>query len=292
MENSAAFISEILDVIAKNVINNQENSDKDYLNSDGLIICGNCGTKKQTRINIPQIGVKILPVACKCYIEKTESAREKQRIYENDQLRKQYIEFDNCRRYRFGQDDGRNANISAILRKYADNYDAMLKKNTGIVLYGGIGTGKTFYAGCIANELIDRGFAVVMTSVYLITEYTDSFAKNQHKKDEYMEHLKKCDCLILDDLATERDTEFMNEKVYNVINMRYQSGKPLIVTTNASKQDILDPKNIQRMRIYDRLAEMCKLIEVSGESRRIEKANQLNADFLKKYTKNAQDWSG
>ena len=277
------FVSELLDLVAKNITDNQMLCEKDYLSADGLLMCGNCCTKKQTRLNLPKIGEKILPISCKCHNDRFEAGLEKQRLYGLEQIRKQYIDFEACRKYRFEQDDGRNAQITQSLQRYADKFREMLRTNTGIILHGGVGTGKTFYAGCIANELIDKGYSVVMTSVSRIVEYTDSFTKNIVKKDEYTEHLKKCDCLILDDLATERDTEYMNEKVYNVINMRYQSGKPLIVTTNATKQAIVDPRTIERMRIYDRLIEMCKLIEVSGETRRIDKANHLNMQFDKQF---------
>ena len=72
----------------------------------------------------------------------------------------------------------------------------------------------------------------------------------------------------------ERGTEYGLEQVYNVIDSRCRSGKPLIVTTNLSLAELQNPQDTPHARIYDRLLEMCCPVCVSGENFRRENAAQ------------------
>ena len=87
-------------------------------------------------------------------------------------------------------------------------------------------------------------------------------------KQEYLDSLNDYDLLVIDDLSSERDTEFMNEIVMNVIDSRYRSGLPLIITTNITADELKNPSDIRKERIYSRLMQMCFPIEVSGKDRR------------------------
>ena len=71
--------------------------------------------------------------------------------------------------------------------------------------------------------------------------------------------------LILDDFGMERGTEYGLEQVYNVIDSRYRSGKPLIVTTNLTLDDLQHPEDTAHARIYDRLISMCVPVRFTGE---------------------------
>ena len=268
-----------IEAIINSVEKTRGRSESDYVNADGLLLCGVCGTRKQSRLKLPGIGERIVPIACECAVREYNDMQDKQRRYEREQARLRYIDLEKCRQYRFDQDDQKNAEIAVTIQKYADNFGAALKRNIGLLLYGGVGTGKTFYAGCIANKLIDDDYSVVMTSVSQIVENTGEFARNKGKKEEYEEHLYKSDLLILDDLGAERKTEYMEERIYAVVNKRYSSEKPLIVTTNLSKNDIQNPESVERKRTYDRITEMCKAIEIPGGSRRVEKSNKLQKTF-------------
>ena len=66
----------------------------------------------------------------------------------------------------------------------------------------------------------------------------------------------------------ERDTEFGNEIAFQVIDARYQSRKPLIVTTNLSLNTLTSPKDTDHKRIYDRILEMCSPVHFEGSSLR------------------------
>ena len=64
----------------------------------------------------------------------------------------------------------------------------------------------------------------------------------------------------------ERGTEYGLEQIYNVIDSRYRSGKPLIVTTNLPLTDLQNPQDTAHARIYDRLLAMCAPIRFTGEN--------------------------
>ncbi len=131
------------------------------------------------------------------------------------------------------------------------------------LLWGGVGTGKSYFAGCIANALMEQEIPVRMTNFALIlNDLTASF----EGRNEYIARLCRAPLLILDDFGMERGTEYGLEQVYNVIDSRYRSRKPLIVTTNLSLQDLQHPQDTAHARIYDRLLEMCAPIRFSGEN--------------------------
>ena len=60
-----------------------------------------------------------------------------------------------------------------------------------------------------------------------------------------------------------------NKKIFNVIDTRDRSNKPIIITTNLSIEDLMNPTSLAHARIYDRVLEMCPMrIVMQGESRR------------------------
>ena len=131
------------------------------------------------------------------------------------------------------------------------------------LLWGGVGTGKSYFAGCIANALMEQEVAVRMTNFALIL---NDLTASHEGRNEYIARLCRAPLLILDDFGMERGTEYGLEQVYNVIDSRYRSRKPLIVTTNISLQDLQHPQDTAHARIYDRLLEMCAPIRFSGEN--------------------------
>ena len=76
--------------------------------------------------------------------------------------------------------------------------------------------------------------------------------------------------LIIDDFGMERGTEYALEQIYNIVDSRYRSRKPLIVTTNLTLDEIRHPQDTAHARIYDRLLEMCVPISCIGVSFRKE----------------------
>ena len=103
----------------------------------------------------------------------------------------------------------------------------------------------------------------------------DIFAENHQQlqgtwdKGGYIQRLNKFDLLVIDDFGTERGTEYGQEQVYNVIDNRMLSGKPIIVTSNLSIRDLSEPTDLASNRIYSRLLKMTPIrIYCNGENKR------------------------
>lgn len=239
----------------------------DYL-KDGIYYCGKCHTPKRKKIEFQGV-TREVGVLCSCgqanyEREQAEYKKAKREIY-IDRLRKSGIQDSKLLTCSFSIDDSPDSEYSKVLRRYVDKWSEVSKENIGLLLYGGVGTGKSFYAGCIANEIIKRyAVPVVVTSIPRILNQLFSISD----KNSYIATLTNAALLVIDDLGTERDTDYSMEQVFTVIDERYKANKPLIVTTNLNREQLQKPKDIRLQRVYDRVLEMCTPIEINGESRR------------------------
>jgi DNA replication protein DnaC len=124
-----------------------------------------------------------------------------------------------------------------------------------------VGTGKSFIAGCIANALLDKGVPVIMTNfARLLNKLTDMYAGD---RNEYIDSFKRYPLMIIDDLGIERNSEFAREQVFSIIDSRYRSQLPMIVTTNLSLKKLKNPEDMARARIYERVLERCMPVRVN-----------------------------
>ena len=125
----------------------------------------------------------------------------------------------------------------------------------GLLLWGGVGTGKSFFAGCIANALLAQGVPVLMTNfAKILGAVTGMYGMERQK---FLSSLNTYSLLILDDLGAERNSEYALEQLFGVVDSRYQSRKPMIVTTNLTLEELKHPFDLAHERIYDRLLERC-----------------------------------
>lgn len=88
----------------------------------------------------------------------------------------------------------------------------------------------------------------------------------QEDRNGYIDSLNQYSLLIIDDLGMERSTEFALEQVFNVIDTRYRSKKPLIVTTNLTLDELKNPYDLARRRIYDRVLEVCVPLKINNRN--------------------------
>lgn len=255
----------------------------DYI-VDGLLYCGKCHTKKQTRIIF--LGQEKMPYClCKCASERKEqeeAEEERQAFLRRIQkLRVMGFPESDMSTWTFAKDDRSNEKLSKIAENYVNNFDEMKERGKGLLFFGSVGTGKTFISACIANALIDQGIPCLVTN---FARLTNTISGMYDGKQEYIDGLNRFKLLVIDDLATERDTEYMNEIVWNIIDARYRSGLPLIITTNLTADEIKNPAEIKRQRVYSRLLEMTIPVKVEGKDRR---KTKLKEDY-----KNLEDLLG
>ena len=248
----------------------------DYQGDDGLFYCGKCHTPKEAFFakGLVLMGKNKHPIECACH--KTEREQQEAVVKEQKHL-------DLVRRLKadgftdpamldwtFANDNGRSTQMHHAHR-YVEQWQTMRSENIGLLLWGGVGTGKSFLAGCIANALMAQEVPVRMTNfAHILNELNNSFSG----RNEVVDRLCRYPLLIIDDFGMERSTEYALEQIYNIVDSRYRSRKPLIVTTNLTLDEIRHPQDTAHARIYDRLLEMCVPISCIGVSFRKETAQE------------------
>ena len=253
----------------------------DYVEA-GLLHCGNCKTPKVYKVKFAG-REKNMPIACKCQAEADKATAEKIKLSEFEAWRSKTIRdglgSEKNREYTFEKDDLSNQEVSTVCRAYAESWEKVKRENLGLLLYGSVGTGKTFHALTIANALIDKGHTARFTSI------TRELSKLQgaYPEDRQMilDKLFRCDLLILDDIGAERDSSYALEQIYMIVDGRYASGKPCIATTNLSLNELQKPTTTGYERIYDRILAMCQLrLKIEGKSKRIDQAKETESKAL------------
>lgn len=162
----------------------------------------------------------------------------------------------------FDRDDRPEHILSKAARAYAEIFQPALEQH-GIMFTGNVGTGKTFYACCIANAVIDRGCTAWVTTLQPLVRALCSY----ESAEKILARIRKVDLLVLDDLGSTALNDFTTDKIFEIVDERYRSGKPLIVTTNLNPDEAWK-SSIGMRRIFDRLRERCRHVVVDGESRR------------------------
>lgn len=251
------------------------------------LVCETCGEPIYQSFEV-EFGGKmrhvITPRQCECARLRAAQFREQARRNDVEIARDRTFANNAAKLCRFETSQD-SQNLRAV-RRYADKWEEIVNAGAaGLLLWGGVGTGKTHSAYCLANALIDKGVSVFITTIPALA---DSVFDDKFGKALTMNRVKGCGLLILDDVGTERDTSFMNEKAFEFIDERIKTGKPIVVTTNISPQDMDAATDINKKRVFDRVRGATVAIEFSGVSKRAEKTAQ-NAARLREILNGGQE---
>lgn len=253
----------------------------EYRDKSGLLYCNQCRTPRQKRIEI--LGRTMEP-RCMCACQTADYARQEQvrkhREFLDMVSRNRSIGLPDpeLRKHTFANDLGYNPKQIEMAKNYVRHWEEFRETASGLLLWGDVGTGKSFLAGCIANALLDKGVPVIMTNfARLLNQLTDMYAGD---RNAYIDNFKRYPLMIIDDLGVERNSEFAREQVFSVIDNRYRSQLPMIVTTNLSLQELQHPADLSRARIYDRILERCTPIRVNDQNIR-EQNKKANIESAK-----------
>ena len=238
------------------------------LRDDGLLHCDVCGDPTETVIHVFGKDRKVR-IICSC----TQAEKDLQnKIQEARELklkiaRARAVAFSDTKMLTWTFENADNGQPKAMqaARAFSKHYEDFRAAGKGLLLFGDVGTGKTFTAACIANEIINKGHSVLMTSFGRILRGVQD---RYDGRGEYLAYINSFDLLIIDDLDAERSTEFSSEIIYSVIDARYRSKRPLIVTTNLTWDELADTADRAKKRIYSRLIEICYPVKFEGEDRR------------------------
>ena len=154
-------------------------------------------------------------------------------------------------------------------KKYVSDFGKP-EKDSNLLFVGTTGLGKTHITTAIAKGIIDKAYDVVYDSAQNIIR---AFENERFEKDERAEVETRryfdCDLLIIDDLGTEFRNSFTQSCIYNLLNTRINSGKPMIISTNIDST----AKFIEMYddRISSRLIGSFRTLKFVGKDIRLEK---------------------
>lgn len=261
------------------------NPEEEYI-KDGDIYCKKCN-QRRTRFGFSR---KVW-INCQCQMQKWEREREMDRQTERQrrlqELRKASLLGSEYKDATFDKADVYSDNFAAVYarcKKYCEVAKTVLEKGHGIYLFGDHGTGKTHLTACMANALLNQDYPVLYTSMGEISKaIRSSFNSKGMTEQEFMRRLADVDFLFLDDFGTERVTKgdedlWLQEKVFEVVNSRYNALKPTIFTSNYSLVEMVNSRGLAG-KTADRIRQKCVMLELKGKSYRAEKKNKTEFDF-------------
>ena len=261
------MVPEVLNAALDSLFTPKEPGEREYQGEDGLLYCRNCHTPVQCRVKLWGRD-KIVPCLCRCQQEAMAEKKRQDELVERQrkirQLKATGIQEKHLLEWNFGvAEDNKDIQMA---KRYVEQWKKVKAENLGLLLWGDVGTGKSFVAACIANALLDQGIPVLMTNFSKILNQMGAMYSEERYR--YIASFSNYSLLILDDLGIERSTEYALEQVYAVIDERYKSGLPVIITTNLKIAEIRNPQDVAYARIYSRILEMCTPVRISGEDRR------------------------
>jgi DNA replication protein DnaC len=154
------------------------------------------------------------------------------------------------------------------VREFCDGIDENLDCGRGLWIYGSAGTGKTTLAMLVSRMALEAGRSVAIYSLPKLLariRRTYDAAPGEQSYAQLFERLASVDLLHIDDLGAEKQTEWVLEQLYALVNERYEAQRSLVVTTNHDESKLEDQIGA---RVVSRLAEMCETLPVFDEDRR------------------------
>lgn len=263
------------------ILENFELQPNEYI-KDGMIYCSVCNQKKLF-VGHNWMGQKIARrCVCECF------QKEEQKKKEEEEKRKKLARIENLKtrslideRYKdktFNDLDLNNDSFKKAFtrcKKYCEIAEEILNKGYGIYLWGNSGTGKTLLTACMANYLMDKEYTVLFTDFFEILKAIRGTFNNKSNEtdDDIIKNISEVDFLFIDDLGTESlaknsGDNFTQDKIFEIINKRYNKKKPTIFSSNYSIKDLVGSRNFM-YKTVDRINEMSNaVIEIKGDSYR------------------------
>lgn len=176
------------------------------------------------------IGTKL----CDCVLKRAKELSFKAL---SAQMPIEYCNFDN-----FSLDYYADPEDKAAMKKileFSKNYAAELTPNSkSLLFFGGTGLGKTHLSIAIAAKAIEKGIGAVYASAQNLLNRLEKEHFSYNSETPILDDVLECDLLIMDDLGAEFSTAFSGSVIYNIINTRLLSGKPTVISTNLTLEEL------------------------------------------------------
>ena len=195
-------------------------------------------------------------------IEERATACEKARLgrlVENSMLKRRFVEktFENFLLY--GVHRERQENVLSYTRGFAEDFARHRKAGTWLLFVGNTGTGKGHLCAAVINRIVRSGWSALFTKTpRLLREIKDTFNRDSEvTQSEILRRMAALDLLVIDEVGVQFGTDTERMILYEVLDLRYEEMRPVILTSNIRNMKTLE--KILGERIIDRLFE--------GESR-------------------------
>lgn len=198
-------------------------------------ICGGIGyIRTDYPIDHPDFGKM---VSCECRREKEQEARQR-RIFSNSNLSMfSHMTFEGFNPMgRIGLPEVQQKSLSVAYNQ-AKHFAST--QQGWLLLNGGFGCGKTHLAAAIANQAAAAGQDVLFLTVPDLLDWLRfSYGGDPNAFENRFEEIREAPLLVMDDLGTQNATPWAQEKLFQILNTRYLSRRPTVITTNQTVEEI------------------------------------------------------
>lgn len=199
---------------------------------------------------------------CQCEIERREKIRV-QKLFAELHVPRRYHN-KTLETFRPELHKGRGYDMAV---RYVSRFEELKKETTnGLAFIGPPGTGKTHLAYAILNALLPRVRSAICGSVPDLMEMLRPRDEDRKVGEQRLHALKTSELVILDDLGAERESDWVTERLFMIINARYNEQLPTVITSNAELEVLERMKGWER--ISSRISEMCYAVLCDGIDRR------------------------